>query len=147
MSRICAIGGPPTAHALDGPSAWQAAVIETVRIDQWLWSVRMTRTRADAAALCRSGHVTVNDRTAKPSTPVKVGDRVVARVHQRERILDVVGVISKRVGAGLAADHYVDHSPPPPEREAVVFARDRGTGRPTKRDRRQLDKLRGRPRR
>lgn len=106
----------------------------------------MTKTRADAAAACRSGHVTVNGRTAKPSTPVKVGDRVVARLHQRERILDVVGLIAKRVGAGVAVENYVDHSPPPPEREAPVFARDRGTGRPTKRDRRQLDKLRGRRR-
>ncbi|NND76064.1 MAG: RNA-binding S4 domain-containing protein [Ilumatobacter sp.] len=126
--------------------AWQAEPIETVRIDQWLWSVRMTRTRADAAAVCRSGHVTVNGKTAKPSTAVRAGDRVEARIHQRERILEVVGVIAKRVGAALAVDYYVDHSPPPPERPEPVFERDRGAGRPTKRDRRQLDKLRGRRR-
>lgn len=106
----------------------------------------MTKTRSDAAAVCRSGHVTVNGKTAKPSTPVRAGDHVEARIHQRERILDVVSVISKRVGAALAVEHYVDHSPPEPEREAVVFARERGAGRPTKRDRRQLDKLRGRRR-
>ena len=109
----------------------------------------MTKTRSDAAAVCRSGHVTVNGKSAKPSTSVKAGDRVVARIHQRERVLDVVEVITKRVGAALAVDCYVDHSPPPPERDFVapVFERDRGAGRPTKRDRRQLDKLRNRDRR
>lgn len=126
--------------------SWQAEGIETARIDQWLWSVRLTKTRADAAGVCRSGHVKVNGKTAKPSTAVKVGDRVEARIHQRERILDVVTVIAKRVGAAVAVDCYADHSLPIPERtiSPPVFERDRGAGRPTKRDRRQLDKLRDR---
>ncbi len=118
--------------------------IESVRVDQWLWSVRMTKTRSDAAAACRGGHVKVNDKPAKPATPVKVGDRVEAFLHDRERILEVTTLIVKRVGATVAVDCFVDHSPPPPERETVIFQRDRGAGRPTKRDRRQLDRLRGR---
>jgi len=119
---------------------------EQARIDQWLWSVRVTKTRADAADLCRSGHVKINDKTAKPSSKVTVGDRIEARVHQLERILVVRRLIIKRVGAAIAVDCYEDHSPPPPEREymAPVFERDRGAGRPTKRDRRRLDALRGR---
>jgi len=118
----------------------------TVRIDQWLWSVRITKTRADAADLCRSGHVKINAKTAKPSSKVAVNDRVEARVHQLERIFIVHKLITKRVGATLAVDCYEDHSPPPPEREFAppVFERDRGAGRPTKRDRRRLDALRGR---
>ena len=108
----------------------------------------MTKTRSDAAAVCRSGHVKVNGKSAKASTAVKVGDRVEARIHQRERILDVVTLITKRVGAAVASECYVDHSLPVPPREVVapVFERDRGAGRPTKRDRRQLDKLRNRDR-
>jgi ribosome-associated heat shock protein Hsp15 len=80
---------------------------------------------------------------------VKVGDHVAARVNQRERIVDVTTVITKRVGAPIAAECYDDHSPPPPERDAFLpqFAvTDRGAGRPTKRDRRQTDRLRGRGR-
>ena len=124
-------------------------MIESARIDQWLWAVRLTKTRSEAAAACRSGHVTVNGTTAKPASSVKVGDRVEARLHQRARVLDVRTVIVKRVGAALAVECYTDHSPPLPERQAVIpiFERDRGAGRPTKRDRRQLDKFRGRERR
>lgn len=115
-------------------------------MDQWLWSVRLTKTRSDAAVACRAGHVEVNGKAAKPATPVRVGDHVEARLAGRERVVVVSTVIAKRVGAALAVDCFEDHSPPP-EREApdVSFAvRDRGAGRPTKRDRRQIDRLRGR---
>jgi ribosome-associated heat shock protein Hsp15 len=125
---------------------WEAGPIESARVDQWLWSVRLTKTRSDAAAACRGGHVKVNGKPAKPATPVKVGDRVEAHLHDRLRLLDVRTVIAKRVGATIAVDCFVDHSPPPPDREEIGgnFQRDRGAGRPTKRDRRQLDRLRGR---
>jgi ribosome-associated heat shock protein Hsp15 len=74
---------------------------------------------------------------------VKVGDRVEARIADRQRVVEVVQVINKRVGAAVAAECLVDHSPPPPSSDGVpVFRRDRGAGRPTKRDRRQLDRLR-----
>ncbi len=121
--------------------------MESARIDQWLWSIRLTKTRTDAAAACRGGHVKVNGKTAKPSTAVKVGDRVEARLGRRDRVVEVVRVIAKRVGAPVATECYLDHSPPPPERQPYqgLFAvRDRGAGRPTKRDRRQIDRLRGR---
>jgi len=68
-----------------------------------------------------------------------------AHVHGRERILEVVQIIEKRVSAPLAAEALVDHSPPPPEKEWYeTFARDPGAGRPTKKDRRNLDRLRNR---
>ncbi len=89
----------------------------------------------------------VNGKAAKPSTPVKVGDRIDARLAQRERIAIVARVIAKRVGASVAVDCFDDQSPPRPERsqpDAPFAIRDAGAGRPTKRDRRQIDRLRGR---
>jgi ribosome-associated heat shock protein Hsp15 len=125
----------------------QAGAIETVRIDQWLHAVRLTKTRSAAAEACRGGHVTINGRSAKPASQVAVGDRVEARLHGRQRIVDVAQVVKRRVGAANAAECFDDHSPPPPERdrfEAAFAVRDRGAGRPTKRDRRRIDRLRGR---
>ncbi len=117
--------------------------IDTTRVDVWLWAVRLYKTRSAATAACRGGHVRVNRAAAKAATPVKVGDRVEAFV-ERERTLEVVAVISKRVGAALAATCLIDHSPPVPvvERAAPIFVRERGAGRPTKRERRGLDRLR-----
>jgi ribosome-associated heat shock protein Hsp15 len=85
----------------------------------------------------------VNRSAAKASTQVKVGDRVEAFV-ERERSLEVVAIKDKRVGAAIAATCLIDHSPPAPvvKREPRVFVRERGAGRPTKRDRRQIDRLR-----
>ena len=120
--------------------------MEVTRVDRWLWAVRLGKTRSAATALCRGGHVRVNEVAAKPSTPVRAGDRVEAVVGDRTRVLEVVRVIDKRVGAAAAAECLVDHSPPPPPREFVapMFRRDPGTGRPTKKDRRSLNRLRGR---
>ena len=120
--------------------------MEGTRVDRWLWAVRLYKTRSEATAACRGAHVRVNGSPAKPATPVRVGDRVETRAHGRERVLEVVQVLDKRVSAALAAASVVDHSPPPPERDEVAptFLRDPATGRPTKRDRRRLDRLRGR---
>ncbi len=88
----------------------------------------------------------VNGKSARPSTSVKVGDRVVLR-GKRELDYEVVRLIEKRVGAAVAAGCFVDHTPPPEPRRAAApepFRRDKGSGRPTKRDRRRLDRLRGR---
>src|SRR6266852_4751474 len=114
----------------------------STRVDIWLWAVRIYKTRSAATAACRGGHVRVNRAAAKASTHVKVGDRVDAFV-ERARTLEVVAVIEKRVGAAVAATCLVDHSPPAPvvRREPRVFVRERGTGRPTKRERRALDRL------
>nr|WP_042179785.1 RNA-binding S4 domain-containing protein [Kibdelosporangium sp. MJ126-NF4] len=117
--------------------------MESTRVDRWLWAVRLTKTRSDAAAACRGGHVRVNGRPAKPATSVTPGDEVRARVGDTTRVVEVVRVIQKRVGAPDAVTCYIDRTPkPPPQAHAPVAARDRGTGRPTKRDRRILDKFR-----
>jgi ribosome-associated heat shock protein Hsp15 len=111
-----------------------------------LWAVRLYKTRSAATDACKGGHVRVNGAPAKPASTVRVGDRVTAQAHGRERIFEVVQVIDKRVSAPLAAEAIVDHSPPLPPRDltAPTFQRDAATGRPTKRDRRQLDRFRSR---
>ena len=117
------------------------------RADAWLWAVRVYKSRTQATAACRAGHVRVNGDHAKAATPVHVGDTVTVRKGGLDRILEVTYVLSKRVGADVAASAYIDHTPPPAVREAAapkVAQRDRGAGRPTKRERRQIDKLRGR---
>ncbi|MGW2688996.1 RNA-binding S4 domain-containing protein [Streptomyces sp. NPDC001414] len=118
---------------------------ENVRIDSWIWAVRLVKTRSMGATACRGGHVQVNGERVKPAHSVRVGDEVRVRQEGRERIVVVKRLIRKRVGAPVAAQCYVDNSPPPPPREAFVpiGLRDRGAGRPTKRDRRDLERLRG----
>jgi ribosome-associated heat shock protein Hsp15 len=96
--------------------------VESTRLDRWLWAVRLTKTRPDAAAACRGGHVRVNDQPAKPATSVQVGDRVRARVHDTTRIVEVVRVIQKRVGAADAATCFIDHTPPPPPETVLPVA-------------------------
>jgi ribosome-associated heat shock protein Hsp15 len=116
-----------------------------VRLDVWVSSVRLFKTRSAASSACRGGHVSVNGHKAKPSTLVQVGSRVVALAPGGERIVVVRRLIEKRVGAAVAVTCFEDLTPPPPpkeERAALVAVRDRGTGRPTKRERRQLDRLR-----
>lgn len=117
--------------------------MESTRIDRWLWAVRLTKTRPDAAAACRGGHVRINDRVAKPSTTIAPGDTVKALVGDRTRVVEVARVIQKRVGAADAVTCYLDRTPVVPTTTVVpVAVRDRGAGRPTKRDRRVLDKWR-----
>jgi len=87
--------------------------------------------------------VRVNGRPAKPSSTVSPGDEVRARVGDTTRIVEVVQVIHKRVGAAVAATCFIDRTPaPPPDAAAPVASRDRGAGRPTKRERRVLDRWR-----
>ncbi|MFF3221512.1 RNA-binding S4 domain-containing protein [Nocardia suismassiliense] len=116
------------------------------RVDSWTWAVRLFKTRSAAAAACRGGHVRVNGVAAKPAQPVKPGDEVRVRVSGLERIVIVEQIVTKRVGAPIAAQCLIDRSPPPPSREllAALPRRDRGSGRPTKRERRETDRLLGR---
>lgn len=118
---------------------------DTGRVDSWLWAVRMLKTRSAATAACRAGHVSVNDERAKAAQTVRIGDVVRLRVDGEERILHVTRLVSKRVGAPVAVECYLDLTPPKPPREERVLTvtRDRGAGRPTKRDRRTIDKLMG----
>ena len=122
------------------------AVEATTRIDRWLWSVRLFKTLSQATEACKGGHVKLNDVRVKPAAMVKVGDTIRARVGERDRIIEVARIITTRVGAPVAAECLVDHSPPPPPREPLPpgSIRDPGAGRPTKRDRRLLDRARGR---
>jgi ribosome-associated heat shock protein Hsp15 len=115
----------------------------TVRVDSWIWSVRLTKTRSAAATACRGGHVRVNGERVKPAHTVRPGDEVRLRYAGRERIVVVKRTLRKRVGAPVAAEAYVDNSPPPPARvdAAPVARRERGAGRPTKRERRELERL------
>lgn len=117
----------------------------SARTDAWTWSVRLYKSRSEATAACRAGHVKVNGHKAKPALPLRVGDRVEALTAGGPRVVVVTRLVSKRVGAPIAATCLEDHTPPPPPREmlAAVPRRDRGAGRPTKRDRRLLDRLRG----
>ena len=109
--------------------------------------MRLAATRSAASGACRAGHVRVNGVRVKPAHAVRAGDEVRLRGDGRERVVVVQQVITKRVSASVAAGCYIDNSPPPPPREEAVpvAARDRGAGRPTKRERRSIDKLLGRP--
>jgi ribosome-associated heat shock protein Hsp15 len=119
--------------------------VETTRVDKWVWAIRLYKTRSDATDACRGGHIKVNGTTAKPATTVAVGDRVHARVHGVDREVEVAQVIDKRVGAPVAASCFVDHTPPPTEQDRIAVAeRERGAGRPTKRDRREIERWRAR---
>lgn len=119
----------------------------TVRVDKWLWSVRVYKTRTRAGDACTKGWVLVNDEVAKPATKISVGDVVTAQRGDETIVYVARELIEKRVSATRAAECVEDRSPPAPVRESTVSAvfaqRDPGTGRPTKRDRREIDRLRG----
>ena len=123
---------------------------EQVRIDKWLWAVRLYKTRATANEACSSGRVRINGSPAKPAQRVKAGDIIVSRRKGFSRTYQVVKVIEKRVGAPVAVECYVDETPeeakPKPRSmdkriDAAWAERPTGTGRPTKRDRRQMEKF------
>lgn len=120
---------------------------DEARADKWLWAVRIYKTRALATEACRAGHVRLRGRAVKPAQPLRPGDLVEVKIDGWERRLEVLRAIDKRVGAPVAGECLVDHSPPAPPREALaqpLFARPDAPGRPTKRDRRALDRFRGR---
>lgn len=118
---------------------------QSVRLDIWLWSARLMPTRSAATAACRGGHVRRNGDPAKAAQRIVVGDELRVRSPGRERIVVVTRILTKRVGAPIARECYEDHSPEPAlQLAAAPPRRERGTGRPTKRERRQFDRLRGR---
>lgn len=120
--------------------------LPSARVDSWLWAVRVFKTRSAATTAARAGHIRVNGERAKAAQPVRAGDEVRIRISGFDRILVVRDVIVKRVGASVAVEAYLDTSPPlpAPEEVALLPRRDRGAGRPTKRERREIEKLRGR---
>ena len=115
----------------------------SVRVDAWAWAVRLYKSRSLATAGAKAGHIRINGDRAKPASTIKVGDEV--RVFtDREHIVIVKELLTKRVGAPEAQLAYDDRTPalpPKAEREAPVFERARGAGRPTKAERRAIDRL------
>jgi ribosome-associated heat shock protein Hsp15 len=124
--------------------------VENIRLDKWLWAVRVYKTRGEAAEACRGSAVRVNGATAKPSALLRAGDTVVARTRALTRTLKVVGLTDKRVGAARVPEFAEDRTPPE-EHEASrekranarLYHHHRGAGRPTKRDRREIERLLG----
>jgi ribosome-associated heat shock protein Hsp15 len=121
------------------------------RLDKWLWAVRLFRTRPLAAAACRAGEVTIDDRPLKPARDVRPGETIHVRQGVMRRTVVVLGVPPSRVGAARVPEFLEDRTPPE-ERQKVkeqaiqhLLARERGTGRPTKRDRRDLEAWLGLP--
>lgn len=122
-----------------------ADLSEEVRLDKWLWAARVFKTRGIAADACEGGKVDVNDQAAKPAKPVRAGDVVRVSLPQgRRRILKVAAPGERRGSATLARTLFEDLTPPEPPRTRLAPPprREPGAGRPTKRERRILDRLR-----
>jgi ribosome-associated heat shock protein Hsp15 len=118
-----------------------------IRIDKWLWAARVFKTRMLALEACHAGHVKIGDHAVKPARPVRVGETITARAPSGVmRTLRVVGVSDRRVGPKLVGTFFEDLTPPEEiarvQRSVVeqVLARPKGAGRPTKRERRQIDR-------
>lgn len=115
------------------------------RIDKWLWAARIFKTRSIAADACKNGRVTINGMNVKPSRPIKVGEVVNVRKPPVTYSFRVLQCIEQRVGAKLLPDIYENVTDPKQyellemSRISGFVDRVRGTGRPTKRDRRQMD--------
>ena len=115
-----------------------------VRIDKWLWAARFFKSRTLAAAACNGGKVHVNGDAAKASKTVRPGDMLRVTLPRIRRIVRVAALAERRGGASEAAGLYEDLTPPPPPREArpgPPAYRPPGAGRPTKRERRRIDRL------
>ncbi len=117
-----------------------------VRLDKWLWAARVFKTRSLAAEACTAGHVDVGGTTAKPGRGIHRGDVVAVRMEARLRVLHVIELSEQRRPASEACLLYEDRSLPAPEPSLVAppADRERGAGRPSKRDARKLRQLRGR---
>ena len=119
----------------------------TYRLDKWLWAVRVFKTRSLATDACRAGSVQINEQPAKPARDVRLGEQIVVRQGLITRTLRVVGMPVSRVGAKLVPDYCADLTPEAEFEKArsqplqQLLAREKGSGRPTKRDRRLLDRL------
>jgi ribosome-associated heat shock protein Hsp15 len=114
-----------------------------VRIDQFLHAARAYKSRSDARQACEGGRVALNGLPVKASHAVRVGDEIRADAPRGAIVWKVLVLADKRVSTALARTFYEDHSPPPPAREERFPARERGAGRPTKRERRDLRRFRG----
>ena len=121
--------------------------LDSIRADKWLWAARVFKTRSLATRACDGGKVDINAEAAKPAKLVRAGDRVeVTLPRGRRRILKVTAIGDRRGSAEIARALYEDLTPPEPPRlrQAPPPFRAPGTGRPTKRERRNIERLRGR---
>ncbi|MCQ2145444.1 MAG: RNA-binding S4 domain-containing protein [Bacteroidales bacterium] len=121
--------------------------MDSTRIDKYLWAIRVYKSRTDATDACKGGKVKLNGLDVKPSREIKAGDMLTARKGQVQFTFRVIEPIDKRQGAKFVPQ-YAENLTPPEELEKMrapvetfFFKRDRGTGRPTKKDRRQMDSL------
>ena len=120
-----------------------------MRLDRWLWAVRVFKSRSLASDACRAGSVAVNEQTAKPARDVRPGETVTVKQGLILRTLRVVSVPRSRVGPKLVPNFCIDLTPPEELQKARenriqhLLEREKGSGRPTKRDRRLLDRLLG----
>lgn len=118
-----------------------------VRLDKWLWAVRLFKTRALATEACAAGHVQVNGQRAKPGRTVHPGEMIVAQVGEVRRTVRVLSGLDRRVGAKALAPYLEDLTPaeelskPREARLEPLFHRPKGAGRPTKRERRLLERM------
>lgn len=120
-------------------------IVESTRIDRWLSAARIYKSRTSASDACNGGHVKINGSpVTRASHVVRVGDEIHAVAPRGLVVLKVLGIAEKRLSPPLARLLYEDHSPPPPPKEERAPARPRGAGRPTKADRRALERLRER---
>ena len=122
-----------------------------VRIDKYLWSIRIFKTRSLASKACAAGRVKIDGRSIKASYSPKIGETITIQKGQEKKVVKVQQLIANRVNATLASMCYVDLSPPPmaitKKMDSVFYdvpvaPREKGTGRPTKKERRTLDKYR-----
>lgn len=118
-----------------------------IRIDKYLWAVRLYKTRSIATDACRSGRVKLNGLPVKPSHEISVGEIYELNIEQTHRTVQVKELLANRVGAKLVENYLTDLTPPE-EYERIQMARqysfehrDRGAGRPTKRDRREIEEF------
>ncbi len=114
-----------------------------MRLDQWLWAVRLFKTRPLAVEAIRGGRVKVDGAAIKPAREVKPSETITVSTGSAQKIVRVIGAPTSRIGAKLVAQYYDDLTPPPDPAAEQVAQRERGTGRPTKRERRQLDAFDG----
>ena len=118
-----------------------------IRIDKYLWAVRLYKTRSIATDACRSGRVKLNGLPVKPSHEISVGEIYELNIEQTHRTVQVKELLANRVGAKLVENYLTDLTPPE-EYERIQMARqygfehrDRGAGRPTKRDRHEIEEF------
>ena len=122
-------------------------IMDSVRIDKYLWAIRVFKTRSDATDACNGNKVKIAGVNAKPSKAVKAGDVLEIRKGPALLTYKVLKVTESRMGAPLVSEFAEDLTPETERaklhapRETVVLSRDRGSGRPTKRDRRQLEEI------